>query len=128
MISLTVLSPLRLQAWGMTALILIWNRDSSLSFVISLLRARVLIFRFLLSLLSPIGLICLPLVSIHLGVISLVLGEHEIEHYGTQEDYGNGVLGKYGVHYLRENQEHVGGGGESKSNAERKAGDNHVAL
>ena len=49
--------------------------------------------------------------------IGLVLRKDEVEHYGTQKDHCNGVLCEYGVDNVGEYLEHVGSGGESKSDA-----------
>ena len=61
-------------------------------------------------------------------LLQIFLWQEQIEHYCKEEDYGYAVVGKDGTNNLGEDVEHACGLGETKTYAERKTHDDHIAL
>ena len=61
-------------------------------------------------------------------LLQIFLWQEQIENYCKEEDYGYAVVGKDGTNNLGEDVEHACGLGETKTYAERKTHDDHIAL
>ena len=70
----------------------------------------------------------LLLLLLVLLLLQIFLWQEQIEHYCKEEYYGYAVVGKDGTNNLGEDVEHACGLGETKTYAERKTHDDHIAL